>query len=163
MTEISFYHLEHIPWERVLPKQLATALERGWRCVVQVGTEARVEEVSELLWKSEADVFLTHGTKADGKAAQQPIWLTAETENPNAANVRFFIEGAPVAEVAGLTRAVILFDGHDEAAVARAREDWKRFKAQGFEISYYQQDENNRWVNKSRSADQDSATTPSDQ
>jgi DNA polymerase III subunit chi len=151
MTEISFYHLEHKSWEQVLPKQLSTALERGWRCVVQVGDAARVEEISELLWKNDADLFLTHGTKADGRADQQPIWLTAEAENPNAANVKFFIEGAPVDDVAGLTRAVILFDGHDEAAVTRAREDWKRFKAQGFEISYYQQDENHRWVNKSKS------------
>jgi DNA polymerase III subunit chi len=151
MTEISFYHLEHKPWEQVLPKQLSTALERGWRCMVQVGDAARVEEISELLWKNDADVFLTHGTKADGRAGQQPIWLTAETENPNGANVKFFIEGAIVDDVAGLTRAVILFDGHDEAAVTRAREDWIRFKAQGFKISYYQQDENHRWVNKSKS------------
>ena len=153
MTEISFYHLEHKPWEQVLPKQLSTALERGWRCVVQVGDAARVEEISELLWKNDADLFLTHGTKADGRADQQPIWLTAEAENPNAANVKFFIEGAAVDDVAGLTRAVILFDGHDETAVTRARDDWKRFKAQGFEISYYQQDENHRWVNKSKSAE----------
>jgi DNA polymerase III subunit chi len=153
MTEISFYHLEHKPWEQVLPRQLSTALERGWRCVVQVGDAARVEEISELLWKNDADLFLTHGTKADGRADQQPIWLTAEAENPNAANVKFFIEGAAVDDVAGLTRAVILFDGHDEAAVTRAREDWKRFKAQGFEISYYQQDENHRWVNKSKSGE----------
>ena len=153
MTEILFYHLEHKPWEQVLPKQLSTALERGWRCVVQVGDAARVEEVSELLWKNDADLFLTHGTKADGRADRQPIWLTAEVENPNAANVKFFIEGAAVDDVAGLTRAVILFDGHDEAAVTRAREDWKRFKAQGFEISYYQQDENHRWVNKSKSGE----------
>ena len=151
MTEISFYHLEHRPWEQVLPKQLSTALERGWRCVVQVGDAARVEEVSELLWKSDADLFLTHGTKADGRAGQQPIWLTSEAENPNAANVKFFIAGATVDDVAGLTRAVILFDGHDETAVTRARQDWIRFKAQGFEISYYQQDENHRWINKSKS------------
>jgi DNA polymerase III subunit chi len=153
MTEISFYHLEHKPWEQVLPKQLSTALERGWRCVVQAGDPARVEEISELLWKNDVDLFLVHGTKADGRANQQPIWLTAESENPNAANVKFFIEGASVEDVEGLIRAVILFDGHDEAAVARAREDWKRFKAQGFEISYYQQDENYRWVNKSKSVE----------
>jgi DNA polymerase III subunit chi len=150
MTDIMFYHLEHKPWEQVLPAQLSKSLERGWRCIVQVGQADRVEDVSELLWKSDADIFLAHGAKADGKADRQPIWLTAENENPNAANVKFFIEGAAVDDVAGLTRAVILFDGRDEAAVARAREDWKRFKAQGFDISYFQQDENFHWVNKSK-------------
>ena len=62
MTEVLFYHLEHKPWEQVLPGQLSKALQRGWRCVVQVGSENRVEPVSELLWKNEADIFLAHGT-----------------------------------------------------------------------------------------------------
>ncbi len=153
MAEIMFYHLEHKPWEQVLPGQLSKALERGWRCVVQIGKEDRVEEVSELLWKSEADVFLAHGTKADGKADKQPIWLTADTDSPNNATVRFFIEGANVGDVSGLTRAAILFDGRDETAVAAARADWKRLKAEGHEISYWQQDENHRWQNKSKAAD----------
>ena len=129
------------------------ALERGWRCVVQLGSEGRVEEVSDLLWKNESDMFLAHGTKADGMAHMQPIWLTAETDNPNSATVRFFIEGAAVGDVAGLTRAAILFDGRDESAVATARTDWKRLKAEGHEISYWQQDENHRWQNKSKTAD----------
>jgi DNA polymerase III subunit chi len=153
MTEIMFYHLEHKPWELVLPAQLSKALERGWRCVVQIGKEERVEEVSELLWKNEADIFLVHGTKADGMADKQPIWLTAETDNPNNATVRFFIEGATVGDVMGLTRAAILFDGRDEAAVASARGDWKRLKVQGHEISYWQQDENYRWQNKSKTGE----------
>ena len=151
MAEIMFYHLEHKPWEQVLPKQLSTALERGWRCVVQAGREERVEEISELLWKNDADIFLTHGSKADGMAEKQPIWLTAEPENPNAATVRFFVEGAAVGDLTGLARAVILFDGRDEAAVATARTDWKRLKAEGHEISYWQQDENHRWQNRSAS------------
>ncbi|MGB8316140.1 MAG: DNA polymerase III subunit chi [Aestuariivirga sp.] len=150
MAEIMFYHLEHRPWEQVLPRQLSTALERGWRCVVQVRSEQRVEEVSELLWTNEMDPFLAHGTRADGKAERQPIWLTAETDNPNNAKVRFFIEGASIGEVAALDRAVVLFDGRDEEAVATARTEWKRLKADGHDISYWQQDENHRWQNKSK-------------
>jgi DNA polymerase-3 subunit chi len=153
MAEIMFYHLEHKPWEQVLPGQLSKALERGWRCVVQIGKGDRVDEVSELLWKSDADAFLPHGTKADGMAHMQPIWLTAETDNPNNATVRFFIEGAVVGDVSGLTRAAILFDGRDETAVAAARNEWKRLKSEGHEISYWQQDENYRWQNKSKAVD----------
>ena len=152
MTEVMFYHLEHKPWEQVLPGLLSKALERGWRCVVQIGREERVEDVSELLWKSEADLFLAHGTKTDSMADRQPIWLTAGTDNPNNATVRFFIEGAIVGDVSGLARAAILFDGRDETAVATARGDWKHLKKGGpHEISYWQQDENYRWQNKSKS------------
>lgn len=152
MAEVMFYHLEHKPWEQVLPEQLSKALERGWRCVVQIGREERVEEVSDLLWKCGADMFLPNGTRADGRADMQPIWLTDGTDNPNRATVRFFIEGAPLGDVSGLARAVILFDGRDETAVISARNDWKRLKGEGHEISYWQQDDNLRWQNKSKSA-----------
>jgi DNA polymerase-3 subunit chi len=152
MTEVLFYHLEHRPWDQILPRQLATALERGWRCVVQVGAADRLDAVSEVLWKTDADVFLPHGSAADGFAERQPIWLTAGDDNPNHATVRFFIEAAPLGELAGLQRAVVLFDGRDEQAVARAREQWKAAKAAGHDISYWQQDENLRWHNKSKAA-----------
>jgi DNA polymerase III subunit chi len=151
MTEVLFYHLEHKPWEHVLPRLLSAALSRGWRSVVQVGSEDRVESASEALWASDADIFLPHGTKVDGKPGQQPIWLTAGDENPNAATVRFFVEGAAIGKIDQLTRAVVLFDGLNEPAVASARDEWKRLKAEGHEISYWQQDENLRWQNKSKS------------
>jgi DNA polymerase III subunit chi len=153
MTDIMFYHLEHKPWDQVLPGLLTKSRERDWRCIVQISNVDRVEEVSELLWKSEVDLFLAHGSKADGKAAQQPIWLTAEHENPNAASVKFLLEGAPVENIAEFSRVVILFDGRDEDAITRARLDWKKFKADGHNISYYQQDENYRWINKSKSGE----------
>jgi hypothetical protein len=43
MTEVLFYHLEHQPLERVLPSLVERTLERGWRAVVQAGSEERVE------------------------------------------------------------------------------------------------------------------------
>ena len=52
------------------------------------------------------------------------------------------------ANIDGLTRVVILFDGNDEEAVERARAGWKRFRAAGHEISYWQQDEQGRWQNR---------------
>ena len=150
MAEVLFYHLEHRPWEQVLPRLLAATLERGWRAVVQVGDEAKVEAVSEALWSAlPEDSFIPHGTSADGRPEHQPVWITAADETPNGATVRFFIEGASAGEIAALARAVILFDGADALAVERARADWRRFQAEGHAISYWQQDENLRWQNKS--------------
>lgn len=150
MTEVLFYHLEHRPWEQVLPRLLSATLERGWRAVVQVGDEAKVETVSEALWASlPEDSFIPHGSAIDGRPEAQPVWLTASEETPNGASVRFYIESAGVADVSSLARAVILFDGADAAAVERARADWRRFQSEGHTISYWQQDENLRWQNKS--------------
>jgi DNA polymerase-3 subunit chi len=151
MAEVLFYHLEHKPWAEVLPRLLTATLERGWRAVVQVGAQASVDTVSEVLWTSlPEDSFIAHGSAGDGREAEQPVWLTAGDDTPNGAQVRFFIEGAAIGELAGLKRAVILFDGADQAAVERARSDWKIFKSEGHDISYWQQDENLRWQNKSR-------------
>ncbi len=151
MIEVYFYHLERQPLDKVLPKMLATGLERGWRAVVQASSEERVEALSALLWTHAEESFLPHGSKADGFAALQPVWLTAETGNPNNANVRFFVDGAAADAIEGLTRAVIIFDGADAAAVARARDDWKRFKGEGHAVSYWQQDEGGRWQNRAQS------------
>ena len=148
MTPVFFYHLERQPLETVLPKLLSLSLERGWRVVVQAPSEERGEAIAGLLWAYDEDSFLPHGTKADGFPDLQPIWLTAIDENPNNANVRFFIEGAPAEAIQGLTRAVILFDGSDPDAVEKSRADWKRFRAAGHEVSYFQQDEQGRWQNR---------------
>ena len=45
-------------------------------------------------------------------------------------------------------RIVLLFDGEDDDAVAAARERWSEAKAQGFEATYWQADENGRWQRK---------------
>lgn len=143
-----FYHLERQPLESVLPKLLTMSLERGWRVVVQAGSEERAEALASLLWSFDEESFLPHGMKADGQPDLQPIWLTAIDENPNTANIRFYVDGAPVGEIEGLTRAVIMFDGNDADALDRARADWKRFRSAGHEVSYWQQDEQGRWQNR---------------
>ena len=148
MSPVFFYHLETQPLEAVLPKMLLTSLERGWRAVVQAGSEERAEALAALLWSFDEESFLPHGSKADGFPDLQPVWITAEDENPNASNVRFYVDGAVVADITGLTRAVILFDGNDGEALTQARSDWKRFRAAGHEVSYWQQDEQGRWQNR---------------
>jgi DNA polymerase-3 subunit chi len=148
MTPIYFYHLERQPLEAVLPKMLQTSLERGWRAVVQAGSEERAEALAALLWSYDDESFLPHGTKADGLPDLQPIWLTASDENPNSANIRFYVDNAAVGDVDGLVRAVVLFDGNDAEAVENARSGWKRFRGAGHEVSYWQQDEQGRWQNR---------------
>lgn len=143
-----FYHLERQGLEQVLPKLLLASLSRGWRCVVQAGSDERAEALSSLLWTFDGDAFLPHGTKVDGVADLQPVWLTSGDDNPNGAGVRFYVDGTMPETVGGLDRAVVLFDGADGEALQRARDGWKRFKAEGHAISYWQQDENGKWQNR---------------
>ena len=149
MTEMLFYHLLRQPLERVLPSLLERCLERKWRVVVQASSEERIEALDAYLWTYRDDGFLPHGTARDGEAAAQPIFLTAVEHNPNGANVRFLIDGAAVpADAAAYARIVLIFDGEDEDAVAAARTHWNAAKQQGFDVTYWQPDDQGRWVKK---------------
>lgn len=145
MTEVLFYQLERQPLERVLPQLVSKTLERGWRAVIQAASEERVEAISAALWVTGEESFLPHGTARDGNADLQPIWVTDRDENPNSANVRFLVEGAQAAELAGLERVVYLFDGKDAEAVGAAREAWRSFKAQGLAVTYWVEDAKGGW------------------
>lgn len=147
-TEVLFYHLERVSLERVLPDLLERTLARGWRAVVQAASDERVEALDSLLWTYADDSFLPHGTVKDGAPERQPVFLTSGDGNPNAASVRFFVDGAGSAEVGGYARLVFLFDGGDEDMVAHARRQWALAKEVGHDVTYWQQNERGKWEKK---------------
>jgi DNA polymerase III subunit chi len=146
MTEMLFYHLKGQTFEQVLPALLQKSLERGWRVVVQASSDERVDALDAHLWTWRDDAFLPHGTSRDPEAAEQPIVLTADVDNPNGATVRFLVDGANLAADAALyERVVLLFDGEDPEAVEMARARWSEAKAAGVDVTYWRADENGRW------------------
>ena len=146
MTEMLFYQLKGQTPEQVLPALLQKSLERGWRVVVQASTEERVEALDTHLWTWRDDSFLPHGTWRDTEAAQQPIVLTINDDNPNGAAVRFLVEGTSVPQDASsYQRVVLLFDGADPDAVEAARARWSEAKSAGFEVTYWQADDAGGW------------------
>lgn len=147
MAEVLFYHLEARPLEVVLPQLLEKTLERGWRAVVEVGSTERAEALDAHLWTYRDDAFLPHGRAGDETDPRQPILLTTDNANPNAATVRFFVDRAVPAETDGYERIVYLFSGHDPDAVAEARVAWKALQA-GNSVTYWQQEPSGRWVKK---------------
>ena len=96
MTEFLFYHLQVQPVEKVLPVLLEKSVERGWRAVVHTSLEERVDTLDAYLWTFRDDSFLPHGTFREPTAADQPVLLTVRDHNPNAATVRFLLDGTPV-------------------------------------------------------------------
>ena len=149
MTEMLFYHLQGQKLENVLPALLEKSLERGWKVIVQGASEERIEALDAQLWTYREDSFLPHGTWREPEAAQQPVLLTVNDGNPNAASVRFLIDGAPVpADADSYQRIVLVFDGEDAELVAAARVHWSDAKARGFDATYWQPDEQGRWTKK---------------
>jgi DNA polymerase-3 subunit chi len=149
MTEMLFYHLQGQKLEGVLISHLEKSLERGWTVIVQGASEERIDALDAHLWTYSEDQFLPHGTWRESDAAAQPVLLTVNDGNPNAATVRFLIDGAPVpADASAYHRIVLMFNGDDEEAVAAARVNWAEAKTKGFKATYWQPDEQGRWVKK---------------
>lgn len=147
-AELLFYHLETRPLEAVLPVLLDKTLERGWKAVVEVGSPERLEVLDTALWTYADDSFLPHGV-ADGgdRDALQPILLINGPDNPNSANVRFYVDRATPTKGAAYDRLVYMFNGHDPDAVTEARDVWRNLKSE-YELTYWQQDTNGRWAKK---------------
>lgn len=148
MTEVLFYHLTERTLEQTIPGLLEKSLERGWRAVVQAGSDERLEVVDNLLWTWREESFLPHGRLRDGTEAMQPVWLTTDTDNPNGAQIRFMLDGSVPPDLSGYVRGVYLFDGHDADAVEHARGRWKAEKAAGHEVTYWQQKARGGWEKK---------------
>ena len=148
MTELLFYHLHNQPLDTVLPPLLEKCLERNWRVVVECGSAERAESLDALLWTYRDEAFLPHGLARDPSVASHPVVLATESVNPNGANVRFAVDGAPLGEAAGFDRVVLIFDGHDGEALDRARDDWRRATAAGHVATYWQQSTDGRWERK---------------
>jgi len=148
MTEIRFYHLMTRGVDQALPEILQKARAAGHRIVVRTRDAAEAERLSQWLWTWKPDSFLPHGTARDGQAADQPIWLTAENDNPNDAAVLVLTAGQQVEDPHPYTLCCDLFDGRDETQVLAARMRWKNYKDSGHTLTYWQQGEKG-WEQKS--------------
>ena len=149
MTEVLFYHLERAALEDVLPGLLEKIRERGWKALVRTGSDERAATLDSHLWTYREESFLPHALDRDPNAAEQPILLTTGPGNANRAEVLFFVDGAETNDwsgsVAEAARVVLIFDGRDPAALEAAREQWKRAKASGHAVTYWQQAAGGKW------------------
>jgi DNA polymerase-3 subunit chi len=146
VTEIRFYHLEQRWVDQALPPLLERALEEGRRVLVRASSEEMVTALNERLWTYDDASFLPHGAAGDGDPMEQPIFLTTELKNANAATTLVRLSGAETSEADdAFDLVVLMFDGRDEAALAHARGEWRRLKDQGGTISYWRESDEGGW------------------
>lgn len=143
MAELWFYHLQRSSLEQALPPLLEKSLRRGWRALVRAGSNERLEQLDEAIWTFRDDSFVPHAREGD--PARQPVWLTQDAGNPNAAQILFLIDGAEAGDISGFARACVMFDGADEAALLSARSQWKQAKQDGVPASYWKESESRGW------------------
>ena len=146
MSEVRFHHLERRRVDQALPGLLELAAQEGRRVVVRASSDEMVAALNERLWTYDDASFLPHGAAGDGDPMSQPIFLTSEADNPNAATMLVRLSGAEASDADDAFELVVLmFDGRDEAALAQARAEWRRLKDQERAISYWRETDEGGW------------------
>ena len=146
-AEYWFYHLEASTLEGVLPGLLEKTLEKGWRALVKM-PEEKLAELDGFLWTFRDDAFLPHGRDDEPQAELQPILLSSTGDSAAGFDAVFLLGGASIAEMDGVSRAMVMINGRSEEDVTRERGRWKALKDAGESLAYYQQDERGRWEKK---------------
>ena len=134
MTAINFYNLQQSTLEQALAQLLEKVLANKTCAIVLAGSEERIETLNAALWTFPAHSFLPHGSRQEGHAEDQPIWLTTEDENPNGASVLVLTDGMASKRMEEYERCLELFDGQDPDAVAAARVRWRHYQEKGHEL-----------------------------
>lgn len=143
--QINFYHLTSSPLEKGLPRLLEKIHQAGMKTLVMVNDEERLDQLNQQLWSYTTKYFLPHGTKADGFAEKQPVYLTIEYENPADATILAMIDGAEPPSLDGFEKAIYMFDGEDNTQVKKARERWKLYQQAEHELVYWKQTPKGKW------------------
>jgi DNA polymerase III subunit chi len=143
--EVLFYHLQGQSLEQTLPQLLERTLQKGWKAVVRASSAERLKALDDHLWTYRDESFLPHGLQDDAQAMEFPIVLTLDDRRLNQADVMFAVDGTDLPQSEGWTRAVLIFDGGDPDATAKARLQWKDVKARGLAATYWQQTPEGRW------------------
>lgn len=144
-----FYHLTRRPLVETLRMLLDRSLAQGWRVAVRGPDASALEALDRALWLGPEDGFLPHGIAGGPHDAAQPVLLTSTTEAANTPACVMSVHGAEVTagEVAALERVCVLFDGNDDVALNRARDQWKALKDAGASAQYWSE-ESGRWEKK---------------
>ncbi|WP_435167876.1 DNA polymerase III subunit chi [Falsirhodobacter sp. 1013] len=142
-----FYHLSHSSTEDTAFTLLTRALGQGWRVMVR-GDDGTLARLDEALWTLSDDSFLPHGREGGPHDAAQPVLLGTGAIG-NGANCLMVVGNAPFdpEEAAPLDRLWVLFDGLDDRALARARDQWRAVVGAGVTAQYWSE-EGGRWEKK---------------
>ncbi len=144
MTRVDFYHLQIKPLEDILPKLCEKAYSTGMFIKIITNTEEQVQEINHLLWNYEQQSFLPHGTKKEGYAEMQPIFISTQNINENSAKILILTNGKTldINTLQSYDRVLNIFDGRSNQAIDEARQYWKEIKETDCEIHYWQQNQN---------------------
>jgi DNA polymerase-3 subunit chi len=140
-----FYHIAQGSVDAAIAPLIEKCLDRKWRVLV-VGHEETVQRLDRALWTWRDDSFLPHG-RARTDAAKHPVLLSTEPVPVNGAKVAVLLDGSD-ADPEPFDRIMVVFDGGDETARGKARQQYKAATDAGGAARYFQQERGGGWIER---------------
>lgn len=142
MTEIRFYHMEQSTLDQALPAIAAKAFFAGKRIMIKTPDQKESKRLDDRLWTYSPTSFLPHGID---NPDDQPVFLTHEDKNANQADMLILTHGCVSDHIGSYDLVCEMLDGRIETQIIDARKRWKDYKSAGYDLTYWQQDENGKW------------------
>ena len=146
MTEVNFYLLTTTETEKILPKLVEKAYEKGHRIHILVDCEERVEETSRYLWTYHPGSFLPHGTPKQGLSEHQPIWISADEDNINKSDILVQIYDSLHSQPSRYKKCLDIFNGHRENLEIDMQKRLVFYQKNGLDIKCWEQNPQKGWI-----------------
>ena len=140
-----FYHLMQSSPKDALPRLAEKAFASEQLMIILT---SNVKEWNDHLWSYKPEAFLPHGCDLDGDPLVDPIWITSQAHRPIEADLLLVCDDmdVPLEFAQGFEKCLYLFDGRNDASLAKARALWKSLE--GTERHYFQQTAKGGWEKK---------------
>ncbi len=148
MAEIRFYHLQSQTIEQALPKLAELVLKSGNKGIIKVADKNIAKQIDKALWAYSPESFLPHDVEGSKYPKEQELFITSREENPAEAKMALFVNCEKLEDLSLFDRVLYMFEGKLDKIITTAREDYKNYKTQGHEMSYWQQSDQGRWEQK---------------
>lgn len=143
--DIRFYQLTTLSLDQALPRLIEKAYDAGFRGVVYFDFEDDLRAVDEALWTFSQMSFIPHGRHDEAYPAEQPFYFTTTDEVPNNPNLLVSASQKEHPEIQKFERVMEVFDGRDPISLHAARERYKSYRARGWSLTYWLQNDDGGW------------------
>lgn len=148
MAEIRFYHLQSQSIDVALPKLAELVLKSGNKGLIKVADKNMANQLDKALWTYSPESFLPHDIEGSKYPTDQDLFITTQDENPAAAKMALFVNCEKLEDLSPFDRVLYMFEGKLDEIISTARVDYKNYKDQGHQMSYWQQSDQGRWDQK---------------
>ena len=140
--QINFYQTNDLIHKSIAPI-LTKILEDGKRALIFSKNQELLNQIDEGLWSFSKTKFIPHGlAQEEIPPLKQPILLTKEPKNLNAANYLIMLDKTDDDFVADFEKVFYFFGDQN---LAPAKDLWRYYKSKSATLNFYKK-EQDKWV-----------------